>query len=149
MDCLLLCTVAVDQVFGCAAENDLASDADCSIFLETDGRLFLVPIIKDNGDTGFCYSGLAALVYQVLESRWMSAKGYAWTRVSCSSRTCKFCARTVDMFVIPRTKQMESRMLDFPLPFRPVMELKLSSLRQLATTFSAGDCWCLGQCLPS
>lgn len=42
--------------------------------------------------------------------------------------TCKFCARTVDMFVIPKTKQMESRMLDLPLPLRPVMELKLSSL---------------------
>lgn len=32
------------------------------------------------------------------------------------------------MLVMPSTKQMESRILDFPLPFRPVMELKLSSL---------------------
>ena len=32
------------------------------------------------------------------------------------------------MFVIPSTKQIASRMLDFPLPFSPVMELKLSSL---------------------
>lgn len=32
------------------------------------------------------------------------------------------------MFVIPRTKHIESRMFDFPLPLRPVMELKLSSL---------------------
>lgn len=32
------------------------------------------------------------------------------------------------MFVIPRTKQIASRILDFPLPFSPVMELKLSSL---------------------
>lgn len=31
------------------------------------------------------------------------------------------------MFVMPRTKQMASRILDLPLPFRPVMELKLSS----------------------
>lgn len=45
------------------------------------------------------------------------------------SRTCKFCARTVVMFVMPKTKQMESRMLDLPLPFRPVMELNVSSLR--------------------
>lgn len=29
-------------------------------------------------------------------------------------------------------------MLDFPLPFRPVIELKLSSLRQLATASFAG-----------
>lgn len=42
--------------------------------------------------------------------------------------TCRFCARTVDMLVMPNTKQMASRMLDLPLPLRPVMELKLSSL---------------------
>lgn len=43
--------------------------------------------------------------------------------------TCRFCARTVDMLVMPSTKQMASKMLDLPLPLRPVMELKLSSLR--------------------
>lgn len=32
------------------------------------------------------------------------------------------------MLVIPRTKHIESRMFDLPLPFKPVMELKLSSL---------------------
>lgn len=32
------------------------------------------------------------------------------------------------MLVIPRTKHIESRIFDFPLPFRPVIELKLSSL---------------------
>lgn len=42
--------------------------------------------------------------------------------------TWRFCALTVLMLVIPRTKHIESRMLDFPLPFRPVIELKLSSL---------------------
>ena len=29
--------------------------------------------------------------------------------------------------VMPKTKQMESRMLDLPLPFKPVMALKLAS----------------------
>lgn len=43
-------------------------------------------------------------------------------------RTCRFCARTVLMFVIPKTKHIESRILDLPLPLRPVIELKLSSL---------------------
>lgn len=33
------------------------------------------------------------------------------------------------MLVIPRTKQIASRIFDFPLPFRPVIELKLSSLQ--------------------
>ena len=32
------------------------------------------------------------------------------------------------MFVIPRTKHMASKILDLPLPFSPVIELKLSSL---------------------
>jgi hypothetical protein len=32
------------------------------------------------------------------------------------------------MLVMPSTKQMASKMLDLPLPLRPVMELKLSSL---------------------
>lgn len=45
-------------------------------------------------------------------------------------RTWRFCARTVDMLVMPKTKQMASRMLDLPEPLRPVMELKLSSLRR-------------------
>lgn len=31
------------------------------------------------------------------------------------------------MFVIPKTKHIESRIFDFPLPLRPVMELKVSS----------------------
>lgn len=32
------------------------------------------------------------------------------------------------MFVMPSTKQMESRILDLPEPLRPVIELKDSSL---------------------
>lgn len=32
------------------------------------------------------------------------------------------------MLVIPRTKHIASRIFDFPLPFSPVIELKLSSL---------------------
>lgn len=40
------------------------------------------------------------------------------------------------MLVIPRTKHIESRMLDLPLPFKPVMELKLSSLRASQSSVS-------------
>lgn len=43
-------------------------------------------------------------------------------------RSCKFVARTVLIFVMPRTKHIASRIFDFPLPFKPVIELKLSSL---------------------
>lgn len=53
------------------------------------------------------------------------------------------------MLVMPRTKQMESRMLDFPLPLRPVMELKLSSLRLLATASLLRAAHVAECCLPS
>ena len=35
--------------------------------------------------------------------------------------------RTCERLVMPSTKQMESRMLDLPEPFRPVMALKRGS----------------------
>ena len=41
--------------------------------------------------------------------------------------TCRFCALTTLMLVIPRTKHIASRIFDLPDPLRPVMELKLSS----------------------
>ena len=53
-------------------------------------------------------------------------------------RTCKFCARTVLMFVIPSTKHIESKIFDLPEPFRPVIELKLSS-QPLMTVLTAYD----------
>lgn len=49
-----------------------------------------------------------------------------------------FCALTVLMLVIPRTKHIASRMFDFPLPLRPVIELKLSS-HPLMTVRTAYD----------
>lgn len=49
-----------------------------------------------------------------------------------------FCALTVLMLVIPRTKHIASRIFDFPLPLRPVMELKLSS-HPLITVRTAYD----------
>jgi hypothetical protein len=41
------------------------------------------------------------------------------------------------MFVIPKTKQMASRIFDLPLPFSPVMELKDSSLRMMVSSLPA------------
>ncbi len=49
-----------------------------------------------------------------------------------------FCALTVLMLVIPRTKHIASRIFDFPLPLRPVMELKVSS-HPLITVRTAYD----------
>ena len=39
----------------------------------------------------------------------------------------KFPARTCERLVIPKTKHIESRMLDLPDPFRPVIALKWGS----------------------
>jgi hypothetical protein len=37
LDCLLLCAMAVYQILGCAAQNDLASHTDSGILLESNG----------------------------------------------------------------------------------------------------------------
>lgn len=60
------------------------------------------------------------------------------------AHTWRFCARTVVMLVIPSTKHIESRIFDFPLPLRPVIELKLSSLRKASVLEKEGSgCHCL------
>jgi hypothetical protein len=41
--------------------------------------------------------------------------------------SCRLPTRTCERFVIPRTKQIESRMFDFPDPFRPVIALNAGS----------------------
>jgi hypothetical protein len=64
---LLLCAVAVDEVFTCASENDLSGDADLCIFFESDGGLLLVAVVEDNCDACFCYSGLSTLVDEILK----------------------------------------------------------------------------------
>lgn len=74
LNSLLLGTMAVDQVFGGASENNLPSDADGGIFLETDRRLLLIPVVEDDRDTGFRYSGLAAFIDKILETRSKSAR---------------------------------------------------------------------------
>ena len=43
------------------------------------------------------------------------------------TNSCKFVHRTCCKLVIPMTKQMESRMLDFPEPLNPVMALNTGS----------------------
>lgn len=61
--------MAVDEVFGCASQNDLPRDTDSGIFLEADGGLFLIAVVEDDCDTGLGNTGLAALVDQVLKLR--------------------------------------------------------------------------------
>lgn len=54
--------MAIDKVFTCAAEDDLARDRDLAIFFEANGRLLLVSVVENNGDAGFGDARLAPFV---------------------------------------------------------------------------------------
>ncbi len=77
LDRLLLRTVAIDEVFACAAEYDLARDRYLTIFFEPNGRLFLIPVVEDNCDAGFSDTGLTSFVDQVLAIDLISVGGPA------------------------------------------------------------------------
>jgi hypothetical protein len=62
LDRLLLRAMSIDEVFACAAEHDLSCDRYLTIFLEADGRLFLVTVVEDDRHAGFGYACLAAFV---------------------------------------------------------------------------------------
>ena len=66
LDRLLLRTVAIDEVFACAPEYNLARDRYLTIFFEANGRLFLIPIVEDNCNASFSDTGLASFVDQIL-----------------------------------------------------------------------------------
>ena len=55
------------------------------------------------------------LVHRSGLSRWQSERGHWLGRCTWAR------------FVMPKTKQMESKILDLPLPFKPVMALKNGS----------------------
>ena len=58
--------MSVDEVLGRSTEDNLARYADGRIFLESNRGCLLVSIIKYNRDASFRYTGLAALVNEVL-----------------------------------------------------------------------------------
>lgn len=126
LDRLLLRSVAIDEVFGSATQDDLPGHGDLRILFKADGRFGLVTVVKNNGDACFGYTCLATLVDQVLEQSVSVLNSNVCAAFLLF--TWRFVARTVLMFVMPKTKHIESRIFDFPLPFRPVIELKLSSL---------------------
>jgi hypothetical protein len=83
----------------------------------------LVPfrVIKNNSHTGFRDTSLTPLIDQVLLV--LCSHLHQTTRFFNTNSTTLCSARTWDIFVIPRTKQIASRMLDLPEPFRPVIAL--------------------------
>jgi len=66
LDGLLLCAVAVDQIFARAAEDDLSCNGDLRIFFKTDRRLGFILIVEDDRYTGFRDASLSTLVDEVL-----------------------------------------------------------------------------------
>ena len=94
------------------------------MFLKADGAFRFVAVIEHDGNARFGDTRLAALVDEILQNCQRSRIAY----FLLSTLTCKFCARTTLKLLIPSTKHIESRMFDFPEPFNPVIELKLSSL---------------------
>lgn len=120
--------MSIDEIFAGPSQHNLPGNTDLCIFLESDGRLLLIAVVEDDRYAGFCYSCLSALVDEILD-RYVN---FAPLFAEKDSYTWRFCARTVVIFVIPRTKHIESKIFDFPLPFSPVIELKLSSLHDLS-----------------
>ena len=64
---VVLDVAAVDEVLVLAANDDLPGDGDLIIVLVTKRRLFLVSVVKCDGDGGFGDSSLTVLVDQLLE----------------------------------------------------------------------------------
>ena len=90
--CLLLCAVAVDEVFACSSENNLAGDADLGIFFESDGGLLFVAVVEDDCDACFRYSGLSTLVDEILTFHCQFMPAGSWTRsayleILCADRS--------------------------------------------------------------
>lgn len=69
LHCLLLCAVAINEVFARAAENNLASNRYLGIFFEADGRFCFIAVVEDYSDTGFGDACLTALVDEVLKGQ--------------------------------------------------------------------------------
>lgn len=59
--------MAVDEIFACATEHDLASNRNVGVLLEANWRLRSVAVVEHNSHTGFGDTGLATLVDEVLE----------------------------------------------------------------------------------
>ena len=85
------------------------------------GTLGLVRVVKHDGDAGFGDTSLPTFVYQVLLIR---SAHLIQKEVQCYVKITLDTRHTVCMLVIPKTKQIASRMLDLPEPLRPVMALK-------------------------
>ena len=59
--------MAIDKVFAGPTKDYLPCDGDLSVLFKSDRRFDRVAVVEDNGYTGFCHTGLPALVNEILE----------------------------------------------------------------------------------
>lgn len=112
----------------------LTSNSDLLAAFESNRTLFTVLVVENHGHGCLGHSRLATLVNQVLNTACTNLS--IETRVTFSMivetyfhiyRQESLLHVTCDQLVMPRTKQMASRMFDFPEPLRPVMALNSGS----------------------
>lgn len=102
--------------------------------------IFLVGVVKHDWHSCLGYTSLALFVHQLLETVCTDLQSailnmflLLFVRLSKHDVTTKQTAHTCCKFCMPRTKQIESKMLDFPLPFNPVMALNWGSNPGIST----------------
>lgn len=119
LDGVLLGLVTVEQVLGVVRKGDLTRHGDLLAVFQTDGALLSVRVIKDDRHARFRDSCLPTFVDEVL----LILSPHLLKGLSAQEERKEAYSRTDVIFVIPSTKQIASRILDFPEPFSPVMAL--------------------------
>jgi hypothetical protein len=70
LNCLLLRSVPIDEIFAGSSEHNLPRHTDLCIFLESNGRLLLVTVVEDDRYAGFGDSCLPTLIDKILKSQY-------------------------------------------------------------------------------
>ena len=127
----------------------LTRDSDLAKLLVTVRSQFWVAVVKDKGDTRLGDACLALLVDEFVQAcsahltsldRNVSLR-QQWGAWQTDRRGQAHAGRwhaqhACDRLEMPRTKQIESRILDLPEPFRPVMALNSESKPEMMVRFA-------------
>ena len=99
---------------------------DCIGGFISEGTGVFVGVVKDDRDGSFCDTSMSKLVDEFLKGVNSCLSG---VRISQKGHTN-------ERVVKPRTKQIASRIFDFPDPFRPVMALNCGSKPVITVRFA-------------
>lgn len=106
----------------------LSSEGNLLTILQTGGTCCAVRVVEHDSDTSLGDTSLSALVNQVLLVLGAHLRCVGFVPLcQCVFQSVMPRSRTCCMLVIPRTKHIASRILDFPDPLRPVMALNEAS----------------------